>query len=171
MAKNLVSPVDTTPWARYQAPAYRKAPKCSEKDLSDTRRSTSGSIQLLGDRLVSWSSKRQKSAEISSTEAEYIALSGCCPQVLWMRSQLTTMAFDSIKSNVQEIHKSAIAYAATIVQHSRSKHIDIRTNGISTGAPETIYTEKALGRERNEFLTTKLGKRSFTPDTSETIGR
>ncbi|GKC90599.1 retrovirus-related pol polyprotein from transposon TNT 1-94 [Tanacetum coccineum] len=38
----------------------------------DTRRSTSGSIQLLGDRLVSWSSKRQKSAAISSTEAEYI---------------------------------------------------------------------------------------------------
>nr|GEX03233.1 hypothetical protein [Tanacetum cinerariifolium] len=44
----------------------------------DTRRSTSGSMQLLGDRLVSWSSKRQKSAAISSTKAEYIALSGCC---------------------------------------------------------------------------------------------
>ncbi|GJR67858.1 hypothetical protein Tco_0013923 [Tanacetum coccineum] len=43
----------------------------------DTRRSTSGSMQLLGDRLVSWSSKKQKSAAISSTEAEYIALSGC----------------------------------------------------------------------------------------------
>ncbi|GJX83436.1 retrovirus-related pol polyprotein from transposon TNT 1-94, partial [Tanacetum coccineum] len=55
----------------------------------DTRRSTSRSMQLLGDRLVSWSSKRQKSAAISSTEAEYIALSGCCAQVLWMRSQLT----------------------------------------------------------------------------------
>ncbi|GKE59710.1 retrovirus-related pol polyprotein from transposon TNT 1-94 [Tanacetum coccineum] len=48
----------------------------------DTRRSTSGSIQLLGDRLVSWSSKRQKSIAISSTEAEYIALSGCCAQIL-----------------------------------------------------------------------------------------
>ncbi|GKE90688.1 retrovirus-related pol polyprotein from transposon TNT 1-94 [Tanacetum coccineum] len=48
----------------------------------DTRRSTSGSIQLLGDRLVSWSSKRQKSAMISSTKAKYIALSGCCAQIL-----------------------------------------------------------------------------------------
>ncbi|GJS08538.1 retrovirus-related pol polyprotein from transposon TNT 1-94 [Tanacetum coccineum] len=56
----------------------------------DTRRSTSGSMQFLGDRLVSWSSKRQKSAAISSTEAEYIALSSCCAQVLWMRSQLCT---------------------------------------------------------------------------------
>ncbi|GKB96284.1 hypothetical protein Tco_0982421 [Tanacetum coccineum] len=41
----------------------------------DTRRSTSGSMQLLGDKLVSWSSKRQKKTAISSTEAEYIALS------------------------------------------------------------------------------------------------
>ncbi|GJY67285.1 retrovirus-related pol polyprotein from transposon TNT 1-94 [Tanacetum coccineum] len=55
----------------------------------DTRRSTSGSMQFLGDRLVSWSLKRQKSATISSTEAEYIAMLGCCAQILWMRSQLT----------------------------------------------------------------------------------
>nr|GFB30378.1 uncharacterized mitochondrial protein AtMg00810-like [Tanacetum cinerariifolium] len=44
----------------------------------DTRRSTSGSVQFMGERLISWSSKRQKSVAISSTEAEYIALSGCC---------------------------------------------------------------------------------------------
>ncbi|GKE88022.1 hypothetical protein Tco_1565497 [Tanacetum coccineum] len=41
----------------------------------DTRRSTSGSAQFLRDRLVSWSSKKQKSTAISTTEAEYIALS------------------------------------------------------------------------------------------------
>nr|GFC74214.1 uncharacterized mitochondrial protein AtMg00810-like [Tanacetum cinerariifolium] len=52
----------------------------------DTRRSTSGSLQFLRDRLISWSSKRQKSSAIFSTEAEYIALSGCCAQILWMRS-------------------------------------------------------------------------------------
>nr|GFA10697.1 uncharacterized mitochondrial protein AtMg00810-like [Tanacetum cinerariifolium] len=48
----------------------------------DTRRSTSGSVQFLGERLISWSSKRKKSAAISSMETEYIALSGCCAQIL-----------------------------------------------------------------------------------------
>ncbi|GJR91112.1 putative ribonuclease H-like domain-containing protein [Tanacetum coccineum] len=91
----------------------------------DTRRSTSGSIQLLGDRLVSWSSKRQKSAAISSTKAEYIALSGCYAQVLWMRSQLTDYGFGFNKIPMYCDNKSAIALCCNNVQHSRSKHIDI----------------------------------------------
>nr|GEY08370.1 hypothetical protein [Tanacetum cinerariifolium] len=48
----------------------------------DTRRSTSGSAQFLGDKLVSWSSKKQKSTTISTTKAEYIVMSGCCAQIL-----------------------------------------------------------------------------------------
>ncbi|GJU34419.1 putative RNA-directed DNA polymerase [Tanacetum coccineum] len=92
----------------------------------DTRRSTSGSMQLLGDRLVSWSSKRQKSAAISSTEAEYIALSGCCVQVLWMRSQLTDNGIGFNKILMYCDNKSVIALCCKNVQHSRSKHIDIR---------------------------------------------
>ncbi|GJX59202.1 retrovirus-related pol polyprotein from transposon TNT 1-94 [Tanacetum coccineum] len=92
----------------------------------DTRRSTSGSMQLLGDRLVSWSSKRQKSVAISSTEAEYIALSGCCAQILWMRSQLTDYGFGFNKIPMYCDNKSAIALCCNNVQHSRSKHIDIR---------------------------------------------
>ncbi|GKB54868.1 hypothetical protein Tco_0905621 [Tanacetum coccineum] len=43
----------------------------------DTKRITSGSMQLLGDKLVSWSSKKQKITAISSIEAKFIALSGC----------------------------------------------------------------------------------------------
>ncbi|GKC55893.1 retrovirus-related pol polyprotein from transposon TNT 1-94, partial [Tanacetum coccineum] len=145
----------------------------------DTRRSTSGSMQFLGDRLVSWSSKRQKSAAISSTEAEYIALSGCCAQVLWMRSQLTDYGFGFNKIPMYCDNKSAIALCCNNVQHSRSKHIDIRFHFIKehveNGVIELYFVNteyqladiftKALGRERIEFLINKLGMRSFTPET------
>ncbi|GKD64279.1 retrotransposon protein, putative, ty1-copia subclass [Tanacetum coccineum] len=91
----------------------------------DTRRSTSGSMQMLGDRLLSWSSKRQKSATISSTEAEYIALSGRCAQVLWMRSQLTDYGLGFNKILMYCDNKSVITLCSNNVQHSQSKHIDI----------------------------------------------
>ncbi|GJR74064.1 retrovirus-related pol polyprotein from transposon TNT 1-94 [Tanacetum coccineum] len=153
--------------------------KADHAGCQDTRRSTSGSIQLLGDRLVSWSSKRQKSAAISSTEAEYIALSGCCAQVLWMRSQLTNYGFGFNKIPMYCDNKSAIALCCNNVQHSRSKHIDIRFHFIKehveNGVIELYFVNteyqladiftKALGRERIEFLINKLGMRSFTPET------
>nr|GEZ50973.1 uncharacterized mitochondrial protein AtMg00810-like [Tanacetum cinerariifolium] len=59
----------------------------------DTRRSTSRSAQFLGDKLVSWSSKKQTSTSIFSTEVEYSAMSGCCAQILWIRSQLSDYGF------------------------------------------------------------------------------
>ncbi|GJW67084.1 retrovirus-related pol polyprotein from transposon TNT 1-94 [Tanacetum coccineum] len=92
----------------------------------DTRRSTYGCMQLLRDRLVNWSSKRQKSATISSMESEYIALSACCAQVLWMRLQLTDYGLGFNKYPMYCDNKSAIALCCNNVQHSRSKHIDIR---------------------------------------------
>ncbi|GJZ72995.1 hypothetical protein Tco_0637141 [Tanacetum coccineum] len=90
----------------------------------DTRRNTSGSAQFLGDKRVSWSSKKQNSTAISSTEAEYIALSGCCAQILWMRSQLTDYGFQFNKILLYRDNKSAIALCCNNVQHSRAKHID-----------------------------------------------
>ncbi|GJR03625.1 hypothetical protein Tco_0526609 [Tanacetum coccineum] len=51
----------------------------------DTRHSTSSSAQFVGDKFVSWSSKKQKSTAISTTKAEYISVSGCCARILWMR--------------------------------------------------------------------------------------
>ncbi|GKA75621.1 hypothetical protein Tco_0781999 [Tanacetum coccineum] len=75
----------------------------------DSRRSTSGSAQFLGDRLVSWSSKKQRSTAISTTEAEYIAMSGCCAQILWMRSQLKDYGFNFNKIPLYCDNKSAIA--------------------------------------------------------------
>nr|GEY97622.1 hypothetical protein [Tanacetum cinerariifolium] len=143
----------------------------------DTRQSTSRSVQFLGERLISWLSKRQKSAAISSTEAEYIALSGCCAQILWMRSQLSDYGLGFNKIPMYCDNKSAIALCCNNVQHSRSKHINIRYHFIKeqveNGVIEIYFVNieyqladlftKALGRDRIEFLNTKLGMRSFTP--------
>nr|GEY91632.1 uncharacterized mitochondrial protein AtMg00810-like [Tanacetum cinerariifolium] len=75
----------------------------------DTRRSTSRSAQFLGDKLVSWSSKKQTSTSIFSTEVEYSAMSGCCAQILWIRSQLSDYGFTYNHVPLYCDNKSAIA--------------------------------------------------------------
>nr|GEY69811.1 retrovirus-related Pol polyprotein from transposon TNT 1-94 [Tanacetum cinerariifolium] len=60
----------------------------------DTRKSTSGGIQFLGDKLVSWMSKKQNCTAMSLTEAECVALSASCAQVMWMRTQLQDYGFN-----------------------------------------------------------------------------
>ncbi|GJQ90804.1 retrovirus-related pol polyprotein from transposon TNT 1-94 [Tanacetum coccineum] len=145
----------------------------------DSRRSTSGSAQFLRDRLVSWSSKKQRSTAISTTEAEYIAMSGCCAQILWMRSQLKDYGFEFNKIPLYCDNKSVIALCCNNVQHSRSKHIDIRHHFIreqvENRVVELYFVEtnyqladiltKALPRERFEFLLPRLGMKSMTPET------
>ncbi|GKC41642.1 retrovirus-related pol polyprotein from transposon TNT 1-94 [Tanacetum coccineum] len=141
----------------------------------DTRRNTLVSAQFLGDKLVSWSSKKQKSTAISSTEAEYIALSGCCAQILWMRSQLTDYGFTFNKIPLYRDTKSVIALCCNNVQHSRAKHIDVHYHFIKeqveNGIVELYFVQteyqladiftKPLPRERFNFLIEKLGMRSM----------
>ncbi|GKC26359.1 hypothetical protein Tco_1033653 [Tanacetum coccineum] len=148
-------------------------------DCQDTRRSTSGSAQFLGDKLVSWSSKKQTSTYIYSTEAEYIAMSGCYVQILWMRSQLSDYGFEYNHVPLYSDNKSAIALCCNNVQHSQSKHIDIRNHFIreqvENGVVELylVRTEyqladiftKALPRERFEFILPRLGMKCIKPET------
>nr|GEV54263.1 copia protein [Tanacetum cinerariifolium] len=63
----------------------------------DSRKSTSRGIQFLGDKLVSWMSKKQNCTAMSSAEAKYAALSASCAQVMWMRTQLQDYGFNSNK--------------------------------------------------------------------------
>nr|GEY55042.1 retrovirus-related Pol polyprotein from transposon TNT 1-94 [Tanacetum cinerariifolium] len=105
--------------------------------------------------------------------------SGCCAQILWMRSQLSDYGLGFNKIPMYCDNKSAIALCCNNVQHSRYKHIDIKyhfikeqvENGvielyfINTEYQLTDLFTKALGRERIEFLINKLGMRSFTPET------
>ncbi|GJU39137.1 retrovirus-related pol polyprotein from transposon TNT 1-94 [Tanacetum coccineum] len=149
----------------------------------DTRRSTSRSAQFLGDTLVSWSSKKQKCTAISSTEAEYITLSGCCAQILWMRSQLTDYGFKFNKIPLNCDNKSVFALCCNNVQHSRAKHIDVRYHFIKekveNGIVELYFVRteyqladiftKALPQERFNFLVEKLGLKSMSPETLKSL--
>nr|GEV74158.1 retrotransposon protein, putative, unclassified [Tanacetum cinerariifolium] len=75
----------------------------------DTFKSTFGEAQFLGKKLVSWSSKKQDCTALSTAKAEYVSLSACCAQVLWMRTQLTDYGFHFNKIPIYYDAKSAIA--------------------------------------------------------------
>nr|GEW81250.1 hypothetical protein [Tanacetum cinerariifolium] len=82
----------------------------------DSRKSTSGGIQFLGgNKLFSWSSKKQDCTSMSSAEAEYVSLSTCCAQVLWMRTQLTDYGFHFDKIPMYCNLKAAIAISCNPV--------------------------------------------------------
>ncbi|GKE32635.1 hypothetical protein Tco_1451957 [Tanacetum coccineum] len=102
-----------------------------------TRRSTSGNTQFLGDKLVSWSSKKQKCTAISSTEAEYIALSGCSKHI--------DVHYHFIKEKIENVVVELYF---------------VRTEYQLAG----IFT-KPLPRERFNFLIKKLGMRNMSLET------
>jgi hypothetical protein len=90
------------------------------------RKSTSGTCQFLGRSLVSWASKKQNSVALSTTEAEYIVARHCCAQLLWMRQTLRDDEYKLSKVPLLCDNESAIRMADNPVEHSRTKHIDIR---------------------------------------------
>ncbi|GJT27146.1 retrovirus-related pol polyprotein from transposon TNT 1-94 [Tanacetum coccineum] len=148
------------------------------KGCLDTRKSTYGGIQYLGgDKLVSWSSKKLDCTSMSSAEAEYESLFVCCAQVLWLKTQLTDYGFHFDKIPMYCDSKAAIAISCNPVQHSCTKHIDVRYHFIKehveNGIVELFFvgTEyqladqftKALPEDRFKYLVTRLDMRFLTP--------
>nr|GEZ52606.1 retrovirus-related Pol polyprotein from transposon TNT 1-94 [Tanacetum cinerariifolium]GEZ55220.1 retrovirus-related Pol polyprotein from transposon TNT 1-94 [Tanacetum cinerariifolium] len=150
----------------------------------DSRKSTSDGIQFVGgDKLVSWSSKKQDCTSMSFAEAEYVSLSACCAQVLWMRTQLTDYGFHFDKIPMYCDSKAAIAISWNPVQHSHTKHIDVRYHFIKEkvkkGIVELFFvgTEyqladlftKAFPEERFKYLVRRLGMRYLTLEELEAL--
>lgn len=94
---------------------------------TSTRRSTSGSVLFFGNNVVSWSSERQQSVSLSTTESEYIAASQCVKELVWLRELLSEILNkNSIDSTLFMDNQSAIRLVKNPEFHKRSKHIDIR---------------------------------------------
>ncbi|GKB76014.1 hypothetical protein Tco_0942909 [Tanacetum coccineum] len=149
----------------------------------DTRKSMSGGIQFLGDKLVSWMSKKQDCIAMSSAEAEYVALSASCAQVMWMRTQLKDYGFNYNKIMLYYDSQSAIEISCNPVQHSRTKHIHTRYHFIKeqveNGIIELYFviTEyqlantftKALLEDRFQYFVRRIGMRCLTPAELEVL--
>ncbi|XP_059635284.1 uncharacterized protein LOC132277441, partial [Cornus florida] len=114
------------------------------------RKSTSGTCHFIGQSLVSWSCKKQNSIALSTAEAEYIAAGSCCAQTLYIKQQLEDFGlyFDHIP--IMCDNTSAICISKNPIQHSRTKHIEIRyhflRDHVSKGDIDLIFvtTEKQL---------------------------
>ncbi|KAK6160246.1 hypothetical protein DH2020_003627 [Rehmannia glutinosa] len=125
----------------------------SDSDYAGCRgymKSTSGTCQMLGNKLVSWFNKKQNLIATSTAEAEYIAAGSCCAQVLWMRQQLRDYDVEEKEIPIMCDKTSAIAITQNPVLHSRTKHIDVRYHFIRDHVEkkditlEYISTDKQL---------------------------
>nr|GEU47499.1 hypothetical protein [Tanacetum cinerariifolium] len=115
----------------------------------DSRKSTYGGIQFLGDKLVSWMSKKQNCTAMSSAEAEYLTLSASCAQVMWMRTQFQDYGFNYNKIPLYCDSQSAIAISCNPVPSTsildRFKYL-VRRIGMRCLTPaelEVLVTTKA----------------------------
>ncbi|KAI3771127.1 hypothetical protein L6452_02285 [Arctium lappa] len=142
------------------------------------KKSTSSHIQFLGDKLVSWASKKQLCVITSTSEAEYVVAASCCSQVLWMRTQLRDYGFKFDKIPIYRDSKSAISISANPVKHTKTKHIDVRCHfikdNIVKGTIELYFVNtdyqladlftKPLDEKIFNFLVSKLEMRGSLND-------
>ena len=132
----------------------------------DKRRSRTGYAVFMGDYPVIWCSKLQVSVALSSTEAEYMALSSTTQEVLWLRKLLKELGFTQQHPTViYEDNKSCIDIASTFKNTSGSKHIDIRHHFIRDRVltfKDIVLERKATGVMTADLLTKQLPFPAFS---------
>ncbi|WVZ93742.1 hypothetical protein U9M48_039699 [Paspalum notatum var. saurae] len=122
----------------------------SDSDFAECRvehKSTSGGCYLLGCSLVSWSSKKQNCVSLSTEEAEYIVAGSSCAQLLYMKQTLKYYGVELTRIPLLCDNESAVKLANNPVQHSRTKHIDIRHHFISDHVAKGDILLRNVGTE------------------------
>ena len=110
----------------------------------DDRKSTPGGCFYLGNNLVSWMSKKQNFVSLFTAEAEYITAGSCCTQLLWMKRLLYDYGIPQDTMCMFCDNTSAINLSKNPVQHSKSKHIEIRYHFIRDLVEDKVV---CLGRD------------------------
>ncbi|GJT49855.1 putative ribonuclease H-like domain-containing protein [Tanacetum coccineum] len=135
------------------------------------RKSTTGDCQFLGRRLISWQCKKQIIVANSTIEAEYVAASSCCGQVLWIQNQMLDYEYNFMNTKIFIDNESTICIVKNPVFHLKTKHIKIRHHFIRDSYEKRliqvikIHTDhnvadlltKAFDVSRFQFLTASIG--------------
>lgn len=96
----------------------------------DRRRSISGYVFTIGGNVVSWKSSLQQVVALSTTEAEYIALTEAVKEAIWLRGLLKDFGFKQEAASVWCDSQSALCLAKKSVFHERTKHVAVKYNFI-----------------------------------------
>jgi hypothetical protein len=137
----------------------------------NSRRSTTGYFATLATGSVCWQSRLQKTVALSSTEAEYMALSDTCRQIVWIQSLFTELGFPLRRTPICADNQGSIFIGSNPVQERRTKHIDIRYHYVrecvEEGKVSVFFIEgtvnpadmltKPLAREKFEGFREQLG--------------
>ncbi len=139
----------------------------------ETRRSTSGYIFLFGGAAISWSSKRQVTVALSSTEAEYIAVCSAVQEAVYLRTLLKDFGYEQKEPTIiHQDNQGSIAISKNAVVSRRTKHIDIKYHYVremvETGEVTMDYipTEKMLA----DCLTKAVNKNILDYAKSKILG-
>ena len=128
-----------------------------------TRRSQSGYFMKLAGGLISWTSRAQKTIALSSTEAEYMALSDCSRQTVWVHTLLGELGYQLRPIPICRDNQGSIFIASNPVTEKRSKHIDIRYHYIREVISRGLVNVYFINGEENpaDLLTKNLGSVKF----------
>ena len=130
---------------------------------ANDRKSTSGGCFYAGKNLVYWMSKKKNSISLSTAEAEYIAAGSCCTQLLWMQKLLHDYGICEEHLTIYCDNTSAINISKNPVQHSRTKHIEIRHHFIRELVEDGILTLEFIHTDdqKADLFTKPLDSKRF----------
>ena len=128
------------------------------------RNSTSGYVFMLGDSSIAWSSRKQATVAMSSTEAEYVAASHACKELLWLRQLLQDMnVFMGDPTIVYEDNQGCIRLVESDHCCARTKHIDVCHHQLHDMQEKGIIRVEYCPTENMivDILTKRLDKETF----------
>jgi hypothetical protein len=132
-------------------------------DVNDRKLTSSYMFKLAG-AAVSWSSKKQTSVALSSTEAEYISGAHAAKEAVWLRQLLSELGLNTSSPTVLHVdNQSAIAIAKNPEFHDHTKHIDIHYHFLRQVVKDrTVELQYTLTRDQvADALTKGLPPASF----------